>query len=90
MGIVLAFVLGYASGARAGADGWDELVSSARQIWHSTEFRAFVVLLRRHAAGALHELGDLVAEPASPTDEDGVLQRVRRLVGGGRGATPSA
>lgn len=95
MGIVLAFLVGYAVGARAGQQGYDELVTSMRAVRDSSEFQGFVAALRSHAGATLQDLSFKVADDrdARLTLQD-VLQGARRWIaegptaGASRGSGP--
>ena len=81
MGILMAFAVGYAVGARAGSRGYDELVASAKAVRDSEEFRGLVSALRSHAGHVLRELGARLATDADePITVDEVLARVRNAV----------
>lgn len=62
MGIVFAFIVGYAVGAQAGQHGLEQLVASARAVRDSEEFKAFLSALRSHASFTLHDLSIRVAD----------------------------
>lgn len=62
MGIVLAFLAGYTVGARAGQQGYDELLASLRSVRDSEEFQGFVMALRSHASATLQDLSVRVGE----------------------------
>jgi hypothetical protein len=76
----LEFAAGYALGAKAGSEGFDEVVASARAILDSREFQAFVASARTHLAHTLRELAALVAgDETEPGGED-LLDMVRGLM----------
>jgi hypothetical protein len=80
MGVVLAFVVGYLVGARAGQQGFDDLATSARAVRESEEFRALLGAARSHLSSTFGELSRLVSEEGRPSASvEGVLGRVRRL-----------
>jgi len=56
MGIVLAFIVGYAVGARAGQEGYEDLTSSMRAVRDSEEFHGLLRAVRAHAGATLREL----------------------------------
>jgi hypothetical protein len=78
MGLV-DFVAGWALGAKAGNQGFDEVVETAKAIYDSKEFHDFLGVLRSHVGYSLKELGDLVTgDSGEPVAED-LLDLVRRL-----------
>jgi hypothetical protein len=79
MGIVLAFLVGWAVGAKAGPAGFEEVAAAARTVKDSEEFEALVALTRSHLARALSEVGKLVSGETAPPDPGDLLERVQRL-----------
>jgi predicted transcriptional regulator len=87
MGILIAFAAGYAFGAKAGSQDFDDVVEALRAIRDSDEFHDLVRSLRSHAAHSLRELASIL-ERASPdgralssvTTQD-LVARVKTLVG---------
>lgn len=53
MGVMLGFFVGYVMGTRAGREGFDELVTTVRQILGSSELRELV-------SGGVSVLGEAV------------------------------
>jgi hypothetical protein len=80
MGLVLAFLIGYSAGGRAGHDDLDEVIASARAIMSSEEFRDFVRVLRGHMASVLTDLSSVVAPDSGAQLTSSVLERVQNLV----------
>jgi hypothetical protein len=79
MGVLLAFFVGWATGARAGAKGFQEVVDAVRTVKESEEFEALVAISRAHLSNAMHEVGKLVSgETAAPNPVD-LLERVQRM-----------
>jgi hypothetical protein len=85
MGVIAAFLAGYAIGARAGNAELEELVRSFNAIRTSPEFADFATALRSHLGHALRGVAGMLDR-----DEDGlepnlstqdVVDRVRNLVG---------
>ena len=73
------FVAGWALGAKAGNQGFDDVVDTGKAIFNSKEFHDFVGVLRSHVGYSLRELGDLVTgDSPEPVGED-LLDIVRRL-----------
>ena len=63
MGTLFGFAVGYILGARAGQDGFDEVVRSVRAIRESEEFRGFVSAMKDHGRHVLREVTGRVAGP---------------------------
>lgn len=81
MGVLLAFAVGYTVGARAGAEGFAEIVSSVKAIRESEEFSALLDAVRSHAGYALKELSDLLNDRDRQLDTGDLLERVRNMAG---------
>jgi hypothetical protein len=83
MGILLAFAVGYAIGARAGSENFDEVVDSVKAVRDSEEFASLVKALRSHAGHTLRELASLVDGTAAPStgSAQDLVERVRKLIG---------
>ncbi len=78
MGLV-DFVAGWALGAKAGNQGFDEVVETAKGIYESKEFHDFLGVLRSHVGHSLKELGELVTGDSPDPGED-LPDMGRRLV----------
>jgi hypothetical protein len=64
MGTLFGFAVGYILGARAGNEGWEEVVRSVRAIRESEEFSGFVDAMKSHGRHLLRELtGRVAGEP---------------------------
>jgi hypothetical protein len=94
MEILVAFAVGYFIGARAGSEGFDDVVNSFQAVRESDEFKGLVAALRSHASHTLLELSSIVGGdtkvPIKSVND--VVTRVRNLVGsrldlGARSAT---
>jgi hypothetical protein len=80
MGIV-DFTAGYTLGAKAGNQGFDDVLGAGREVFASREFQALLNAARSHAAATLKQLGDLVeGGDAAPPVVDNVLDLVKALV----------
>jgi hypothetical protein len=81
MGILLAFAVGYAVGAKAGSESFDEVVEALKAVRDSDEFSSLLKALRSHAGHALRELATAVdgtgQEGGSTQD---LVDRVRKLI----------
>jgi hypothetical protein len=88
MGVLLAFVVGYAIGARAGTESFDDVVDSLKAVRNSEEFQSLLKALRTHAGHALRELATVVDGSAvvdgpgpQPRSNQDLVDRVRKLTG---------
>lgn len=80
MRTMFGFAVGYLVGSKAGSEGYDELVRSAKAIRDSEEVQHFVALLREHASHVLREVGDWVGgAEGTPTLEDLLAEAKSRL-----------
>lgn len=79
MGVLLAFFVGWSVGAKAGAQGFAEVVAAVKTVHESEEFEALIALTRAHAAAALQEIGKLVSGEAPLPEPVDLLERVRRM-----------
>jgi hypothetical protein len=69
MGTLFGFVVGYVLGARAGAQGFEEVVQSLRAIRRSDEFHGFVDAMKSHSRHVLSQVtGRLAGEV--PVEDD--------------------
>lgn len=59
MGTLFGFAIGYLVGSKAGSEGYDDLVRSAKAILDSEEFHSFLAVLRDHARKGLQQLSEL-------------------------------
>lgn len=57
MGTLFGFAVGYIVGARAGSQGFDEVVEALRTVRDSDEFQALQEALRTHVRGSVRTLG---------------------------------
>jgi hypothetical protein len=87
MGILFAFAAGYAFGAKAGSQDFDDVVEALRAIRDSDEFHDLLRSLRAHAAHSLRELASMLERsnadgPAlSSVSTQDLVARVKTLVG---------
>lgn len=83
MEILVAFAVGYFVGARAGSEGFDDVVNSFHAVRESDEFKGLVAALRSHASHTLVELSSIIGGdtkvPIKSVND--VVSRVRSLVG---------
>jgi hypothetical protein len=91
MGVVLAFAVGYVVGARAGQQGYDDVVDAIRAVRESEEFAGLVAALRSHGSAMLRQLSDLLGgEVELEPDLSNLRDRVRELVERARLTSPSS
>jgi hypothetical protein len=85
MGLLLFFAAGYAVGARAGSESFDEVIDAVHAIRQSEEFHDFLKALRTHAAHSLRELATTLEKDREPSldslSSNDLLDRVRVIVG---------
>lgn len=79
MGVLLAFLVGWAVGAKAGPSGFDEVVDAARTVKDSEEFGALVAITRTHLAGSLSGLSKLLSGETTLPDAADLLEQVQHL-----------
>lgn len=82
MGILLAFLAGWATAQRAGRESHDEVVAALVAVRDSEEMTALVQALRSHAGFVLKELGERLLDSGDrrPVALSDVLSRVRSMV----------
>jgi len=68
MGTLFGFVVGYILGARAGAEGFEEVVQSIRDIRRSEEFRGFVDAMKSHSRHVAAQVTGRLAGELPPED----------------------
>lgn len=79
MGVLLAFVVGYTLGARAGHRGFDEVVTSIKEIRDSEEFHGMLAAARSHAGYVLTEIAELLGNADGPPILDDLVHRVNMM-----------
>ena len=81
MGVLLAFLVGWAVGARGGAGQYDDVVAAYRALRDSDEVAALLAALRSHAGYTLKEVGEwLSSDERISVSAPDVVMRVRDLV----------
>jgi hypothetical protein len=91
MGIMLAFAVGYAVGANAGQEGYQEVVDALRAVGRSEELHALAAALRSHAGATLRQLSVVIeGEPDEPLNPGRLLDRVRDLMGRAAATWPAS
>jgi hypothetical protein len=71
VGVIIGFVAGYVFGTRAGAEGYEEMISALRTITSSGE-------LRELAGGVVSILGDVLKQGSGVIGE-GAGAKLRRI-----------
>lgn len=79
MGILLALAVGYVVGAKAGNEGFEEVVASVSAIRESEEFQGFLQVMRSHLGNTLRDLGGRLADADHSSAANDVLSRVRSM-----------
>ena len=74
------FLAGWALGAKAGNQGFDDVVETTKAVFSSKEFKDLIVVVRAHVGYSLREVGNLVAGDTAEPAAD-LLDMVRTLVG---------
>ena len=75
MGTLFGFAVGYVIGARAGSEGFDDLLRGLAAIRESEEYRGFMTSLREHV---IHTLGEVNKRLATFSAADGADDPVAR------------
>jgi hypothetical protein len=78
MGTLFGFAVGYILGARAGRDGFEEVVRSVKAIRESEEFGGFVSAMKDHGRHLLREMSGRLAG-----EDDSFAMPPGRANGGG-------
>ena len=86
MAAVVALVVGYVIGARAGSKDLDQVARSLRAVRESEEFADLVSAVRSHAAHTLRELatmvdGEVERNDDATTSNGDLVERVRHIFG---------
>ena len=79
MGILLAFVVGWAVGAKAGPAEFEEVVAAAKTVRDSEEFTALLAVVRQHVGSSLGALGKVVTGETPLPELSSVVEQVQRL-----------
>lgn len=78
MELLVAFLAGWALGARATPERRAELVRAWRALRETEEFTTLALAVRAHLASGLRELADLV-DGGTPAEPEDLVARVRAL-----------
>ena len=76
MGTLFGFVVGYIVGARAGSQGFEEVVDALRTVRDSEEFQALGEVVREHVKGTAGTVGRWLTDMETHTAEE-MLERAR-------------
>lgn len=88
MGLLLAFAVGYAIGARAGEQGYGEVVDALKAVRESEEFQSLLAAGRTHVGAVLSELGARLSDDdGEGLSVDAVVARARNLLASAIGPT---
>ncbi|MBV8982572.1 MAG: hypothetical protein JO086_16860 [Acidimicrobiia bacterium] len=79
MGTLFGFAVGYVIGARAGSEGFDDLLRAMSAIRQSEEYRGFVTSLREHVMHTLRDVNQRLAAISEAEDDDPVARARARL-----------
>ena len=80
MELLLAFVIGWAAGARGGEQGFRDVVDAARELRQSDEFRALMRAMKAHVATGLRTLSEVLDDHHDEVTPDSVVARVALLM----------
>ena len=80
MELLLAFVIGWAAGAKGGEQGFRDVVDAARELRRSDEFRALMRAMKAHVATGLRTLSEVLDDHEEEVTPDSVVARVALLM----------
>jgi GTP1/Obg family GTP-binding protein len=83
MGILLAFLAGWATANRASRDSHEEVVTALKAVRDSEEMAALAKALRAHTGYVLKEVGEKLLDTGGdgrPVGIPDVLSRVRAMI----------
>jgi hypothetical protein len=76
MGTLFGFVVGYIVGARAGSQGFEEVVDALRTVRDSEEFQALGEVVRSHVRGTAGIVGRWLTDMETHSGAE-MLERAR-------------
>lgn len=79
MGTLFGFAVGYVIGARAGSEGFDDLLRALSAIRESEEYRGFMTSLRAHVMHTLRDVNQRLTIVAQADDDDPIARARARL-----------
>ncbi|MEP7022182.1 MAG: hypothetical protein ABI808_16180 [Pseudonocardiales bacterium] len=74
--------MGYVLGAKAGEEGFEEVVDSVNAIRKSDEFHSLAKVLRAHTSHVLREIAKALDEESEQAGMTELLERARKLTQG--------
>jgi hypothetical protein len=77
MGTLFGFAVGYVIGARAGSEGFDDLLRAWGAIRQSEEYRGFMASLREHFVHTLRDVNHRLSAMTEVAGEDDPIARAR-------------
>ena len=77
MGTLFGFAVGYVIGARAGSEGFDDLLRALAAIRESEEYRGFMASLREHVLHTVKEVNQRLSVIGEAGQADDPLARAR-------------
>jgi len=77
MGTLFGFAVGYVIGARAGNEGFDDLLRGLSAIRESEEYRGFMASLREHLFHTLRTVNERLSAVAEADAPDDPIARAR-------------
>ena len=80
MGVLLAFLVGWAVGARGGPGQYDDVMDAWKTLRESEEVAALLAALRSHASYTLKEVGEWLSSEQLSVSAPDVVARVRDMV----------
>jgi hypothetical protein len=81
MGTLFGFAVGYVIGARAGNEGFDDLLRALSAIRRSEEYQGFMTSLREHVRYTLRQVNERLAQVAAEPEPDDPVARARARLG---------
>jgi len=81
MGTLFGFAVGYVIGARAGSEGFDDLLRALSAIRSSEEYKGFMDSLRLHLRHTLREVNNRLAMVAEEPEPEDPIARARARLG---------
>jgi hypothetical protein len=81
MGVLFAFIVGWAMGSRGGEERYSEVVSAFKEVRDSDEFATLLGALRTHSGYILRQAADWLQETeANAPQATDFVERVRNMV----------
>jgi hypothetical protein len=77
MGTLFGFAVGYVIGARAGNEGFDDLLRAFSAIRESEEYRGFMATLREHVLHTVRTVNERLTAVSEAESQDDPIARAR-------------